>query len=457
MKTFYQWLLSVLSASPQSGGPLAGIRYFSGSWQEMLAEAKRQNKPIFVDFYTTGFSPRKQVAQQAAWDPSLAITCNTHFINYGLDAQEGEGREIAKRYRLLSYPLPTALFLLGDGIVLHRASGYQGLKGLRAEASKAFQATREPNRLSRLEQDYRVGQRDPTFLAAYLLERGRADMPNQDALLNYLSLIPPTDWTTDEIIPLIIGNLTTYQPSLVAALLKKLRQVSHSPESTCSSLRRQIGERIRELILLRFHQAIRAEDERELATVIADNEQLLRAEHSDKLTQQELDLVANGYRRRFYADTRNIAHYRPLAEAEAWRLMTISIESIREKDRIAYQRFLDVWKQFEERGERGDYHKQAESISTIESQDMARRLNRLVRYYADHMTAADDLEQALSWSTRSLAFHSCTGYLHQHARLLIKLGRTREADEVLQKLSAQQRPGVHQIHVTMKRPDDYER
>ncbi|HEX9958541.1 MAG TPA: hypothetical protein VGA96_14850, partial [Fibrella sp.] len=428
-----------------------------GSWQEVLAQGKRQNKPVFVDFHTSGYDLWELIAQQAAVDPSLARTFNAQFINYRLDAETDEGLEIAKRYRLLTAPLPTALFILGDGSVLYRASGIDGVKGLLAAADKAIEAASQPNRLSMLEQEYKEGKGDPAFLAAYLLERSGADMPNQDALLTYLALLPPTAWTTDETIHLVLGNLTTYQPGPVDALQQKLRQLSHSPESSCTSLRGKIGERIRELILARFHQAITAQDERQLARVIADNEQFLRAERDDQLTQQEVDHVANGYRRRFYADTRNLDQYRPLAEAEAWRLMTIPMESIREQDKRGYQRFLDLTKQLEKRGDGGDYRKQAESRSTLESQDMAHRLNRFVRYYCDHMTDPQDLEQAFTWSTRCLAYHSCPGYLHQHARLLVRLGRTSEADEVLQQASAGQRPGVYRIHMTMKRPEDYER
>ncbi|MBC3788631.1 thioredoxin family protein [Spirosoma utsteinense] len=457
MKTFFQWLRSALAGPQHDGGPLAGVRYFYGSWQEVLTEAKRQNKLVFVDFHTIGFYPRKRIAQQAALDPSLARKFNAHFINYRVDAKAGEGLELAKRYRMQTSPVPTALFILWDGSLVYRASGYEGVKGLLAEADKALEAAAEPNQLSMLEQDYLGGKGDPTFLAAYLQERGRAGMPNQDALLTYLSLIPPSEWTTDETIHLIIGNLTTYQPGPVNALQQKLRQVSELPERACTSLRRQIGERIRELIRARMHQAIREQDERQLATVIADHEQLLRAERDDKLTQQEVDYVANGFRRRFYADTGNVDNYRPLAEAEAWRLMTISMDTIREKDKIELQRFRDRMKQVEERGDHPDYGEQAEAISTIESQDMAHRLNQLVSYYADHMTDADDLEQALIWSTRSLAFHSCPGYLHNQARLLIKLGRSGEADEVLQKVSSEQTPGVHHIRVILKRPEDYER
>lgn len=307
MNSFFQGLLSALTGSPQPSGPLAGIRYFSGSWPQVLAQAQSLNKPIFLDFYTIGFYPR----QQAALDASFATTFNTHFINYLVDAQHGEGPQIAQRYRMLTAPVPTALFILGDGILLHRAAGYSGLKDLLAQAHQALQAATQPNRLPILEQDYVAGRRNAPFLEAYLLERSRANMPNQEALLSYLALMPQTNWATDETIPLILGHLTTYQPGPVGALLAKLRQGSPSPDSSSLVGPTPIGERIRALIRMQFHQALSEQDEGQLAGLIADNEQLLRAERADTLTAEDLDQMAKGHRRRYYTETR----YRPLPSA----------------------------------------------------------------------------------------------------------------------------------------------
>ncbi len=43
--------LNARSATPPTDE--VGIAFFKGSWKDVLAEAKRQNKPVFVDIYTT--------------------------------------------------------------------------------------------------------------------------------------------------------------------------------------------------------------------------------------------------------------------------------------------------------------------------------------------------------------------------------------------------------------------
>ncbi|RAJ91023.1 hypothetical protein LX87_05364 [Larkinella arboricola] len=457
MTSFFQRLLTGLSRPTLHGGPLAGVRYFEGSWQQLLTEAKRLNKPVFLDFYTMGYYPRQQTAQETVCDSSLARTFNAHFINYLVDAQEEEGDQIAHRYRMHQSAVPTALFILWDGSPVHRAEGYQGLQGLLAEAGKAIEAARQRNQLSVLEQDYQAGLRDPVFLATYLNERSRWKMPNQEALLAYLSLVPQTEWTSDDTIPLIMGNLVTYQPGPVDALLQKLGLLSQSPDRSCSSLPRQIGECIRELARTQFGQAVTGQDEQLVEAVIACHQRLLKAERGESLPEEEVERVASGYRRRFYAETKNFEKYRPLAEAEAWRLMTIPVASVHQKDKLEYQRFLERQKQLEKKGHQPDYIKYAYAMSTMESRDMAHRLNGLVQYYAENFTDAQDLEQALAWSARCLEYDTCPGYLHLHTRLLIKLGRPQEADEVLSQMSTEQAPGVYQITLVSKIPEEYDR
>lgn len=58
MKTCLLWLSLCLALATANSAALptdepSGIKFFTGSWKAVLAEAKRQNKPVFVDIYTT--------------------------------------------------------------------------------------------------------------------------------------------------------------------------------------------------------------------------------------------------------------------------------------------------------------------------------------------------------------------------------------------------------------------
>lgn len=109
-----------------------GIRFFTGSWAQVLAEAKRQNKPLYVDFYTTWCPPCKRMAREAFPNPQIGEKFNARFINYQLNAEYGEGLALAKRYAVASYP--TALYVTPTGEIVHRSVGYAGIKSMLEQA-----------------------------------------------------------------------------------------------------------------------------------------------------------------------------------------------------------------------------------------------------------------------------------------------------------------------------------
>ncbi|PRY43056.1 thioredoxin-like protein [Spirosoma oryzae] len=122
-------LLTGANAWAQQPG---GIHFFSGSWQQVLAEARRQHKPIFLDVYAHWCPPCQRMAREALPNSLVGAAYNDRFINYQLDAETGEGATLARQYGIASYP--TALFLTPDGQVVHRGVGYGGINGMVQQA-----------------------------------------------------------------------------------------------------------------------------------------------------------------------------------------------------------------------------------------------------------------------------------------------------------------------------------
>ncbi|GAB3992704.1 hypothetical protein GCM10028807_26160 [Spirosoma daeguense] len=110
----------------------AGIRFFTGSWQEVLQEAKRQNKPIYVDFHTSWCPPCKRMSREAFPNPEVGTKFNENFISYQLDAEVGEGAALARLFAVASYP--TALYFIPTGEIVHRGVGYGGVNAMLKQA-----------------------------------------------------------------------------------------------------------------------------------------------------------------------------------------------------------------------------------------------------------------------------------------------------------------------------------
>lgn len=100
----------------------AGIRFVENkTWNEILAQAKREKKLIFLDAYATWCGPCKYLQKNVFTDDEVGTYYNSTFINVKMDMEKGEGIELAERYEVTSYP--TLFFINGDGQLVHKSIG----------------------------------------------------------------------------------------------------------------------------------------------------------------------------------------------------------------------------------------------------------------------------------------------------------------------------------------------
>ena len=77
-----------------------GIQFETSSWKEVLQKAKQENKLIFVDLYTTWCGPCKKMAAETFPQQVVGDYFNKNFVNYKIDAEKGEGPELAGKYEV---------------------------------------------------------------------------------------------------------------------------------------------------------------------------------------------------------------------------------------------------------------------------------------------------------------------------------------------------------------------
>ena len=100
-----------------------GIEFMKGSWKEILAEAARQDKIVFVDAFTTWCGPCKMMDRNTFTNKEVGEFFNANFINAKIDMEKGEGPALAQEYSVRAYP--TFLFVDSEGQLVHRTLGYQ--------------------------------------------------------------------------------------------------------------------------------------------------------------------------------------------------------------------------------------------------------------------------------------------------------------------------------------------
>ena len=102
------------------------IEFSANTWEYILAEAKVQNKLIFIDAYTTWCGPCKWAAKYLFTNKDVAEYYNHNFINVSMDMEKGEGVAFAKRFQVNSYP--TFLIINSKQEIVSRTEGVDQTK-----------------------------------------------------------------------------------------------------------------------------------------------------------------------------------------------------------------------------------------------------------------------------------------------------------------------------------------
>lgn len=402
--------------------PAMGIQFFTGSWKAVLAEAQKQGKPIFIDVYTSWCGPCKMMAKEAFPDKAVGELFNANFVSYQIDAEKGEGIDVAKKYGVKA--CPTSLYVSADGEVIYRTEGYSGIEGLIDEANKALTTTRDTKPIAVWDKAFTDGQRDVAFLQAYLTKRAKLGIPNPDALTAYLTLIPEADWLTAPNLYAISGNLTTTQSSAYTVLYDHMMKT----RLTDKEAYRTIMGGIRSATRNDYKQAVANRDSGQLERLVANERRVLTALLLGDPSKELEKFAGLGFRLRFYQEIGQWEAYKKLALVKGGQLMAMSLDSIRASDQAAYEQQTKRIADMPDSDPRKEQSKEyAESLKTAGITELTTSLNGLARTYANNFINPADLRQALSWSDRALAIHRSPVFLDTQAHLLSKLGRKDEA------------------------------
>lgn len=91
-------------------------------WDKALADAKRLNKPIYVEFYTTWCGYCKVFERKTLKDEAVKRELSDYFVAVLMDAEQGKGIELAKQYKVNGYP--THIIVSSSGSLKSTAVGY---------------------------------------------------------------------------------------------------------------------------------------------------------------------------------------------------------------------------------------------------------------------------------------------------------------------------------------------
>lgn len=135
------------------------IKFQDIPFKDLIAKAKKENKIVFVDAYASWCGPCKMMEKNIFSQKSVGDFYNKNFVNARIDMEKGEGREIAQKYGVRSYP--TYLFLNGDGELISQNYGYMEESLFIAMAKEVNSPN---NKKGSLKERFEAGEKDPDFL-----------------------------------------------------------------------------------------------------------------------------------------------------------------------------------------------------------------------------------------------------------------------------------------------------
>ena len=168
------FVVSICAAQTRS------MNFEKTSFAEIKAKAKKENKLIFIDAYTSWCGPCKWMAKNVFTNDTVADYFNAKFINAKFDMEAGEGIEIAKLYEVHCYP--NLLFIDGDGKLIHRGAGGLSVKKFTQLAEDALNPEK---RFSKYKEEYPLKKNDPSFLREYVEAISKTCLPYEVPVQDY--------------------------------------------------------------------------------------------------------------------------------------------------------------------------------------------------------------------------------------------------------------------------------
>ncbi|TKC06069.1 thioredoxin family protein [Pedobacter frigoris] len=408
-----------------------GIDFSHGTWKEVLAKAKKEDKLVFVDVYTSWCGPCKKMVAEVFPLKEVGDVFNPAFVNYKIDAEKGEGIEIAKQFSVKSYP--TYLFVNGDGELIYRSGGYNIPKIFLNEATIAIKEKHDPKPMAKWEDEYLAGKRDKDFLMGYIKKRAVVKAPNGTLLEEVFPLLNAADLSDKE----FMSDIFAFDPNMTFVPAGKFYQYVIAHHKAIDQL---IGKR--EGYSLSAMEAgtdqhfnaeiIKNKNEQMLAVVVSVKRQLM-----ELLKKEDIDVALKGAVMRYYKGTKQAKKLIPAAQDYVNNgLLKLDLAAKTAADKTSYLKQREPYVSGKQDSTKVETWATMQRIMANQKMlDISYKLREAAEAICINVDDPRVLAQAIEWIKKAEGYFPHFSIEAVYAGLLLKSGKKAEAFEMMMKAS----------------------
>ncbi|GAB3788742.1 hypothetical protein GCM10028818_55920 [Spirosoma horti] len=440
MKTLFVIVVAFYYSFLPSQAQTKGIVFQQGTWKEALKKAHDEGKLLFVDTYTTWCGPCKLLERDVFSDAKVGETFNTQFINVRIDAEKGEGIELAKAYRVSAYP--TMLFVNSTGQLVHEIIGLIKTDKLIGEGGIAlskrtgslgltFKGAQREKSLADWNKEFPLHKNDTSFLYNYIRIRHQNNVLDGNKLLDeYIALLPQKEQHSTKSLLLMSQCLETFDTRAGQVFARYIAE-ANLLEDQGYSMGRTFG-----FARATFSKAVA---KRDTSILNAYNRiiPVLNKMYAAYTIQDQQDSLAlvQANRLRYLKETGDTAAYlRTIPTYVESYLLSLTPERLSQKDNQTLSWFMRPYLTGKEDSTQvPGFADMKRGLHKNRTRAIADQLNTFAADFSAMHAAEGELSPALEWTQQAQQLFYKTDYVLTEANLLKKANRPSEARTVLER------------------------